>query len=42
MKGTGEAKLDGLTWTVRSDDDSIIAEGETVEVKKIEGVKLIV
>ena len=42
MKGTGEAMLDGLIWSVRSDDDSIIAEGETVEVKKIEGVKLIV
>lgn len=42
MKGTGEAKLDGLIWSVRSADDSIIPEGETAEVKKIEGVKLIV
>lgn len=42
MKGTGEAKLDGLIWSVRSEDDIIIPEGETAEIKKIEGVKLIV
>ena len=41
-KGTGEAKLDGLVWSVRTDDDSIIAVGETAEIKRIDGVKLIV
>lgn len=38
----GQAKINGNTWTARSSDGSIIAEGSTVVVEKIEGVKLIV
>lgn len=39
---TGEVKLNGVSWVARSVDREPIAEGETVIVEKIEGVKLIV
>lgn len=39
---TGLVKLQGTLWTARSADGEAIPEGETVTVKKIEGVKLIV
>lgn len=39
---TGLVKLQGTVWTARSAEGNTIAEGETVTVKKIEGVKLIV
>ena len=39
---TGLVKLQGTVWTARTADGSVIAEGETVTVKTIEGVKLIV
>lgn len=40
---TGKARLEGLDWTVRSeDDDVIIEEGSIAVVTEIEGVKLIV
>lgn len=39
---TGCVKVKGTVWTARSADNSIIGEGETVTVTKIEGVKLIV
>jgi len=39
---TGLVKLQGTVWTARSADGEAIPEGETVTVKKIEGVKLIV
>lgn len=39
---TGLVKLQGTVWTARTADSSTIAEGETVTVKAIEGVKLIV
>ncbi len=42
VMGTGEAKVSGTVWTARSADDSVIEEGKTVSVEKIEGVKLIV
>lgn len=41
-KATGQGKIDGAVWTVRSSDGSVIEEGEVAEIKKIEGVKLIV
>lgn len=41
-KGTGEAKLDGLVWSVRTQDGNTLDVGEVAEVKRIEGVKLIV
>lgn len=40
--GVGSAKVRGVEWTARSSDGSEIPKGETVTVKAIEGVKLIV
>lgn len=42
VKGTGEAKLDGMVWTVRTESDKVLSVGDVAEVKRIEGVKLIV
>lgn len=39
---TGSVTLKGTVWTARSADNGIIEEGETVTVRAIEGVKLIV
>jgi len=39
---TGRVKVDGLSWAAASDDGAPIAEGESVIVKSISGVKLIV
>ena len=39
---TGEVKTDGKRWSARSADGSIIEEGATVTILRIEGVKLIV
>jgi membrane protein implicated in regulation of membrane protease activity len=38
----GEAVLEGETWTARSENNDIIAEGTLVTVVAVEGVKLIV
>ena len=38
----GEAKLEGKLWTVKSLDESVLAEGDVVFVEKVEGVKLVV
>ena len=39
----GEGKINGLTWSVRSTDDNVTIEaGETAEIVRVEGVKLIV
>ena len=42
LKMSGKADLDGTTWIVVSEDDSLISAGEEIEVVKIEGAKLIV
>lgn len=43
LAATGEAQLDGMTWTARTDDDELkIPEGTTVIVQEIRGVRLIV
>ena len=43
LAGTGAIKLDGVTWTARSPEDSVTVEaGDTVTVREIQGVKLIV
>ncbi len=42
IAGTGAVYVDGKTWTARSLNDEIIAEGELVKAQRIEGVKLIV
>ncbi|MCI2057768.1 MAG: NfeD family protein [Oscillibacter sp.] len=38
----GAVYVDGKTWTARSADGSVIPAGTLVEVRRIEGVKLIV
>lgn len=42
IEGIGEGKINGADWSVRSSDGSVIPEGVTAVVEKIEGVKLIV
>ena len=42
IKGTGQGKIDGMTWTVRSETGETIPSGEVAKILKIEGVKLIV
>ena len=42
LEGKGAAKVNGIEWTARSEDGSIIPAGTTVTVAKIDGVKLIV
>lgn len=39
---TGEGKINGMIWSVRSADGSCIPENKTATVKEIKGVKLIV
>ena len=38
----GQVNVNGITWTARSSDGSVIKKDEYVIVEKIEGVKLIV
>lgn len=38
----GQVKVDGNVWTARSEDDTVIPVGQSVFVKRMEGVKLIV
>ncbi|HKM33051.1 MAG TPA: NfeD family protein [Oscillospiraceae bacterium] len=38
----GKVAIDGLEWTARSADSTVIESGSTVIVERIEGVKLIV
>lgn len=38
----GSVKISGQVWSARSEDGSVIPEGELVSVERIEGVKLIV
>lgn len=42
LRGEGEGKVGGMTWTLRSQGGETISEGETVICEKVEGVKLIV
>ncbi len=42
LQETGAVKLDGVTWTARSADGSIIPVGTLITVQKIAGVKVIV
>ena len=43
LKGEGQVVINGLEWTARSSDDTIIFRtGDVVTVVGIEGVKLIV
>jgi len=38
----GEAKLNGLIWAARSENDAEIAAGTKCEILRVEGVQLIV
>lgn len=38
----GEGKIDGKVWTVRTESGEELKAGDVAEVKRIEGVKLIV
>lgn len=42
LKSSGQGKVNGMTWTVRSSDNTNIKQGSTAVVEKVEGVKLIV
>ena len=42
IEGLGEVKVGGLCWSARSVDGRVIAVGELVTVKEVQGVKLIV
>lgn len=42
IKESGQGKVNGNYWTVRSADNSVIPVGNVAEIEKIEGVKLIV
>lgn len=42
LEAVGHAKINGLEWTARSVDDSVIEAGSPVIIKKVSGVKLIV
>lgn len=42
IKNEGEGKVNGLTWKLHSDDDSVIESGEKAEIKEIRGVTLVV
>lgn len=39
---TGLVKVNGSVWTARSADNSVIEQGEKVEIQEIKGVKLFV
>lgn len=42
IEGTGEILVDGLEWTARTEDDTILNVGDLVTIVRIEGVKAIV
>lgn len=42
LHGTGHVMIDRVDWTARSEDGSVIEVGETVQVLRIEGVKVCV
>ena len=42
INGSGKGKINGMTWTVRSADNSVIEKDSLAVIERIEGVKLIV
>lgn len=42
IKSCGQGKINGMVWTLRGVDDTVILKGEIVTVERVEGVKLIV
>lgn len=41
-KGQGEIICEGMPWSARSVDNTVIPEGSRAEVERVEGVKLLV
>lgn len=41
-EGTGEGKINGMVWSVKSADGTVIPEGEIAEVEYVRGVRLVV
>ncbi len=42
LHGNGKGIINGMTWSVRSADDSLISENEVASIEDIKGVHLIV
>jgi len=42
LRATGALRVDGVEWTARTSGDEPIAEGETVRILEIRGVKAVV
>lgn len=42
LSETGAVKLDGVVWTARTEEDTVIPVGTPITVLRIEGVKMIV
>lgn len=42
LKAEGQVMIQGMEWSARSKDESVIEEGKVVKVAAVEGVKLIV
>ncbi len=42
LRATGALRVDGVEWTARAAGDEVIAEGETVRILEIRGVKAVV
>ena len=42
LRGTGQAVVNGLEWSAKSKDETIIDEGKVVKIVAVEGVKLVV
>ena len=42
LAAKGQVKVDGQIWSARCSEDTVIEEGKQVEIKRIDGVKLIV
>ena len=42
LKAEGQVTIQGMEWSARSKDESVIEEGKVVKVAAVEGVKLIV
>ena len=42
LRSQGQVKVNGMTWSARSADDSEVPAGSIVRIERIEGVKLIV
>lgn len=42
LQSSGQGKVNGMIWTVRSADNTDIKKGKTAVIEKVEGVKLIV